>query len=383
MEIDGRILNKKIVLFGASGRAERFFRVLKKYERPFKVEHLCDNDTEKWGELFSDTGLSIESPDILLEIDSSEYLVIVSSSFAEEIICQIYEKRKDFEVYIDTVVERLLRREQMIKLKYKYEPADSSKMQRWIDQLLSTEAVYWDNVLAEVKARKDSRLFKREFQYRWYKAMDITKDSVIIDVGSGPLPKFGNMIQGEKLNYIPVDPLAVQYNRLLEKNEIVLPVTPNFALMECLTCFFPEASADYVIIHNAIDHSIDLIRCLLEALKVVKIGGSVLTRHAECEGSVERYWGLHKWDISSDEYGHLLIADEANHYMDITEMFQEFAEIELCREPFEDLRHTIYIVANIKKKKEIPEQFLRKYADSEFIGAFINNLFSKYIEVHS
>ncbi|MHA1753371.1 MAG: hypothetical protein ACTSYZ_13490 [Candidatus Helarchaeota archaeon] len=46
----------------------------------------------------------------------------------------------------------------------------------------------------------------------------------ILDVGSGPLTRFGKILNGERLDITAVDPLAREYEKILKKYSIKPPV---------------------------------------------------------------------------------------------------------------------------------------------------------------
>lgn len=162
---------------------------------------------------------------------------------------------------------------EQIRAQEHYEPCDKKDVQEWIEEALHSEMGYWEKQVPIWKAKGDNCLSKRDFHYSYNEEIEFRNDDIILDVGCGPLPKFGNMMNGKEIKYVPVDPLAYQYQKIIHKNGIKLPVEPSFAIMEALTNFYNKNSADYVIVNNALDHSIDIMRAFIECLQVVKIGG--------------------------------------------------------------------------------------------------------------
>ena len=103
----------------------------------------------------------------------------------------------------------------------------------------------------------------------------------ILDVGAGPLTAVGTQLDGYEVNLIATDPLAPVYNALLQDAGITPLVKTQFAPAEGLSAFFDHSEFDVVHCRNALDHSADPIAGIIEMLRVVKVGGTVILRHIE------------------------------------------------------------------------------------------------------
>lgn len=129
----------------------------------------------------------------------------------------------------------------------------------------------------------------------------------ILDVGAGPLTCLGKRTEGKRLTITAVDPLADEYDKILEKYRIrPLVRTRNLAAEE-LTQALPLNTYDLVFARNCIDHSYNPERAILEMIGVVKRGRYVLLEHLPNEGKRENYQGLHQWNFSSSKDGDFLI----------------------------------------------------------------------------
>lgn len=249
-----------------------------------------------------------------------------------------------------------------------YEPVDDNRLRQWMKETNDDELEYWKRRIPEVRSKGDQRFTEREFVYSYNPEISVKEDDLVLDVGAGPLPKYGNILKGEaKIKYIPLDPLAYSYKKLLDDLNIKLPVYTKFAMMELLTCFYPTESADYVIVNNALDHSIDILRAFAECLDAVRVGGYLLLEHMEAEGAHNEYTGLHTWNITSID--HDLIFFDETHKVNISRMFSTCCEIDIKRmkQGYRDL-----IIAKISKKESVPWRIMQDFNVKEFAGKIIN-----------
>ena len=242
----------------------------------------------------------------------------------------------------------------------------------WLDSALKDETSYWEWAVKNSVKNNDVRLLTREFEYP-YDSIKVSGGDVIVDIGCGPLPKFGNTHNKEILNYHPVDPLAHQYQKILNSNNVHLPVTPKFAIGELLSCFFKKNSADYVIMHNALDHCIDPMRVLIEMAEICKIGGSILLFHADAEGIFENYSGMHKWNIT-EQKGSMYIFDNKKNMVNVSQYMKDFANLVTYRVP---LTYRDGIVCRIEKTAELPEKITNNFDDIS--GELIDKLFERLV----
>lgn len=123
----------------------------------------------------------------------------------------------------------------------------------------------------------------------------------ILDVGSGPLSLVGTRLPGVDVELVPVDPLADEYNELLERHGVVAPVPPRPCAAEAVADVLGERRFDLVYSQNALDHSDDPLVALRQALRAVKPDRWIVLKHTFDEGEREGYGGLHDWNFTIDE----------------------------------------------------------------------------------
>jgi SAM-dependent methyltransferase len=136
--------------------------------------------------------------------------------------------------------------------------------------------------------------------------------AAILDVGSGPLTTLGTKWKHYSFSVTPVDPLADLYDTLLTKNGLTPVVRTRFAVAEDLSAFFDHASFEIVHCKNALDHSFDPVRGLIEMLRVAKVGGAIVLKHFRNEAEKEQYGGFHQFNLDVED-GSFVIWNKALH----------------------------------------------------------------------
>src|SRR5689334_21385605 len=119
----------------------------------------------------------------------------------------------------------------------------------------------------------------------------------ILDVGAGPLTCVGKVWAERTVEITPVDPLAEEYNRLLDEIGLTPLVRTQYAVVEKLAEVLPANHFDLVYCQNALDHVYDPVAGIHQMLEVVKPGHAVVLMHNENEGEREHYHGLHQWNF--------------------------------------------------------------------------------------
>lgn len=255
-------------------------------------------------------------------------------------------------------------------------------MMRWLSEVPS-EVRFWDDALKKAKDYGNIKLHEREFLLSLDRAHDYHTDirfhpnDIIVDIGCGALPQYGNIMDGRIIRYYPMDPLAYEYSKLYKKYNVSPPVRPQFAVMEALSHFI-SGYVDYVICRNAMDHSIDAVMSLTECLAVTRIGGMVLLVHMDCEGEHGHYNGLHKWNITIRD-GRLIFYNQKAKY-NMSEMLSGFCDVALRRVKSPNPMHggRDWIVAEIKKLSELPGELQTWHESSPYPGIIIQCLM-KYV----
>lgn len=126
----------------------------------------------------------------------------------------------------------------------------------------------------------------------------------ILDVGAGPLSPMGKIMGDANVEIVPTDPLAIVYDQILARVGYTPIIRTQFAPAEDLSCFFPPSSFDLIYCANALDHSFEPFRGIVEMLRVLKPGGTIILRHSINEAENENYSGFHQhnFDIQDGKF---------------------------------------------------------------------------------
>lgn len=168
------------------------------------------------------------------------------------------------------------------------------------------ELVFWKNWLATKGAQ-----WSYEFEERLDKNKEITgilatilssrENAIkILDVGAGPITSVGKKHKGKFLDVEATDALADFYNVFLEEESISPPARTKFSTAEDLSLFYDDSCFDIVHCRNALDHSFDPVRAVVEMLRVVKVGGMIVLDHHENEAEGETYSGFHQYNFTEE-----------------------------------------------------------------------------------
>ncbi|MFZ2727425.1 MAG: methyltransferase domain-containing protein [Methylococcaceae bacterium] len=119
----------------------------------------------------------------------------------------------------------------------------------------------------------------------------------LLDVGSGPISTLGSEHDNFDIQLHPVDPLAEEYNKLLD--ELNLSQCPRIVkgTGESLKELFTENHFDFVNSANALDHSYNPLLCIQNMVHVCKPSGWVNIVTVQNEGQRQNYQGLHQWNF--------------------------------------------------------------------------------------
>ncbi len=348
------------------------------------VSMIVDSYPEKYyGKLVC--GHEVKSSVVLADCTTEDTVYIASKTYAREIYDAIRKINDQVNIvlYEEVMKAKIIKNREVVfalidKEDFYISQDRDEIIDSWIESALTSEVGYWDKRIPECMSRGDRRFNQREFAYPYNEEIKFKAEDTILDVGCGPLPKFGNLIGGKAIDYLPVDPLAYQYAALTEKYNVILPVKPKFAIMEMLSSFYKENSADYVIVNNALDHSIDVLRAFIECLRTVKVGGYFLLEHMDSEGLHNHYSGLHKWNITSStaEGGDLVFYDGNDMKVNISKLFETCCEISIKRIPQGDRE---LIIAKAKKTADVPKEIIQEYDNEVYVGKMVNALFKKLL----
>lgn len=266
-----------------------------------------------------------------------------------------------------------------VKKASEYYTVDTS-IELWVNSI-DEEYEAWYKCLSGLKAsgQQNELLKERPFSHPYLKDLDITEDDIIMDVGAGPFSKYGHTINGKKANLITVDALAPFYRRILGDLDLKLPLYTEFAMMECLSGFYPSESADYVFANNTIDHCIDAARAIVELLEVVKINGYLLLSHCEAEAEFGSYCGLHQWNFTEID-GDLILFNKALQKINISKLLSDCCETEVRREPFGWMGYDYrdIIIAKIHKKASNTSDLRQMFNTKEYMAEYMKVMWEKF-----
>lgn len=119
----------------------------------------------------------------------------------------------------------------------------------------------------------------------------------ILDVGAGPASVVGVSYPGKRLEVTATDPLADEYEQMLDAAGLEPPVRTMLCRGEDLLEHFGPNRFDFVYARNSVDHSVDPLTIIRNMVGVAKPGGFVLLRHYQNEGVSQDYEGLHQWNF--------------------------------------------------------------------------------------
>ncbi len=132
----------------------------------------------------------------------------------------------------------------------------------------------------------------------------------ILDVGAGPLTYLGKKSKGKCIKITAVDPLADEYNRILDKYQIRPLVRTERLAAEKLAKSFPSNTFDLVFARNCLDHAYDPESAILQLINVVTRDCYVLLEHRPNEAENQQYSAMHQWNFSLSVNGDFLISSK-------------------------------------------------------------------------
>jgi SAM-dependent methyltransferase len=185
----------------------------------------------------------------------------------------------------------------------------------WI-QSAPSEVVFWDkwilnggaNWPKDYQRRTDPKAPLSPIVLELLAGLDFDphKQLKVLDIGSGPLSYVGYDHETHGVDLTVVDPLANEYNSLLDSVNIKDVPRPQKGFFETALGDFGENQFDVVWCFNSLDHSIDPLYGLFNLLSVVNVGGGLILSFHPNEAEGGKYKGLHQWNLDIDSDGLLL-----------------------------------------------------------------------------
>ncbi len=188
----------------------------------------------------------------------------------------------------------------------------------------------------------------------------------VLDVGAGMSYLTGNCYvtpEGYKMMDIDyVDPLAYYYNRIIKRyRRINAPV--KFGMVEYLSTFYEGKKVDLIVIQNALDHSFNPVKGIIESLNTLTKGGILYLNHHVNEADKERHKGFHQYNIYYD--GHLKISN-SGECVDIDEMLKGVASIK------SHLSKDGHVISILEKTGEVPTGWIKHDEDISQLTYFLS-----------
>ena len=148
----------------------------------------------------------------------------------------------------------------------------------------------------------------------------------VLDVGAGPNTRFGTFVPGRGVEFVAVEPLADIYAAIIATAGVTVPLPTRFSFGEDVSARFAADSFDLVLCSNALDHSIEPMRCLIEMLILARPGAPIILMHGVDETEREAYSGFHQWNFQADENGHFIIWNRERR-LNATMLLASFASV--------------------------------------------------------
>jgi SAM-dependent methyltransferase len=174
----------------------------------------------------------------------------------------------------------------------------------------------------------------------------------ILDVGAGPAPFLGYRFPGKTLSIAAVDPLADDYNLILDRGGVVPPVRTEQLEGERLVERFGPDRFDIAYSRNALDHAVDPMLIVENMLAVVRPGGHVVLRHVRNEAFKRRYRQLHQWNF--DERDGELVIWRDEQQTNVTSALRGRAEVSCTVSPAED-DWVVCVIRKLSTRSSAPE----------------------------
>ncbi len=228
------------------------------------------------------------------------------------------------------------------------------------------EVAFWEATYKNRKERQKLSLFSHYNSPIQLAGFDVQQflqsqpnpaQATILDVGAGMTYLPGNYLtiegKNQPLNLHYIDPLAAYYNQILSKYKVDRPKV-EFGMMEYISAFYPNHDVTLITIQNALDHSSNPVKGILESLDILHVGGVLYLNHHPNEAEYENYRGFHQFNIMVED-DKLIIWNKSRRF-NINQLLSGFAKVEakvVDNNP----------IAIITKTAEVPENMINRRAD--------------------
>ena len=182
----------------------------------------------------------------------------------------------------------------------------------WSDNL-HTEVRYWEFIISGRHANADRvRAFRERasgqysFPSQLKKYLRPERTTRILDVGAGPHTVIGTRDVPTPIHIVAIDPLAREYDTLLEQNGITPKIRTVTGEAEKLSSY-QFGTFDLVYSRNALDHSYDPVAAIEAMRSVLNPDGFIFLEGSVNEGQKQKYHGLHRWNFQPEADGDLIV----------------------------------------------------------------------------
>ena len=207
----------------------------------------------------------------------------------------------------------------------RYNPAHSEGNERAMSAGFEEEIRWWRSVLQTEErpawmaealdpARRGGQSPPMLFDF--VATLALARPAKVLDVGCGPLSPLAWGAEQGLIEVVAVDPLADEYNALLDELGVDYPIRPAVGRGEALFEQFGQ-DFDFVYTRNALDHAHSPARCIEEICSVLRPGGLLYLEGFFNEGTRNRWGGLHQWDLAP-ACGVLTCTDPSGRRADLT-----------------------------------------------------------------
>lgn len=244
-------------------------------------------------------------------------------------------------------------------------------LNKWT-QGISYEIAFWNNVY-RWKHTFDGMMswshYGREICLEGFDAnrfLAAREKPVVLDVGCGMSYATGNHVNKHDgltpLDIHYVDPLADYFNEILRRHNRQLPAI-EFGMMEYLSSFYPKHDLDMIIIQNALDHSANPYKGIVEAIDCLTTEGILYLNHHPNEAETEHYKGFHQYNIINED-GHLIIWNRNGRH-DVNKLLEGFAETTVTT------HENGHVIAVIRKTADVPQEQLAVKQDRQQLAKML------------
>ena len=168
----------------------------------------------------------------------------------------------------------------------------------------ANELSFWSNFIDSKDPWIDQMLcndlkFNKELEDVCIMHFDNGSSLKICDVGCGPVSSIGYKSNFFTINIIGVDPLIIEYNKLLKEHNYTRPFISIAYDAEKLIEIFGENIFDVVHSRNSLDHTEDPISAIQNCYDICKKNGLLFFRFMNNEANNAGFTGLHQWNFTN------------------------------------------------------------------------------------